>query len=74
MFGPRESVDVGGLTDYRASVSDCSRRGAGYVDKILKGAKPADMPVEKPTKLALVINMKTEGARPHHTAVGVAAR
>jgi ABC-type uncharacterized transport system substrate-binding protein len=59
MYQGREHVEAGGLISYAASVSDVWRRGATYVDRILKGAKPADLPVEQPTKFELIINLKT---------------
>ena len=58
----REHVEVGCLMSYAPSFTDLWRRSAVYVDKILKGAKPAEMPVEQPTKFELVINLKTSKA------------
>jgi putative ABC transport system substrate-binding protein len=62
MHGSREYVQAGGLISYGPHFPDLFRRAAEYVDKILRGAKPADIPVEQPTNFELVINLKTAKA------------
>jgi putative tryptophan/tyrosine transport system substrate-binding protein len=62
IFGEDDSVSAGGLMSYWTSWPELRRQSARYVDEILKGAKPGDLPVEQPTKFALVINLKTAKA------------
>ena len=62
MHANREYIETGGLISYGANYPDLFRRAGNYVDKILRGAKPADLPIEQPTKFDLVINLKTAKA------------
>jgi putative ABC transport system substrate-binding protein len=62
MFGGKESVEAGGLMSYYSNLNDMARRAAIYIDKILKGVKPADLPVEQASRYELVINLKTAKA------------
>ena len=62
IFGFREFVDAGGLMSYGANFPDLFSRAAEFTDKILRGARPSDLPVEQPTKFELVINLKTAKA------------
>jgi len=62
IYATRDFVDAGGLLSYAAHYPDLYRRAAAYVDKIFKGAKPADLPVEQPTKFEIVVNLKAASA------------
>ena len=62
MFGPSEHVEAGGLMSYFSDLNDTTRRAASYIDKILRGARPGDLPVEQASKYELVINLKTAKA------------
>ena len=62
IYGERIYVDTGGLMSYGVNLPDAFRRLAVYVDRVLKGARPADLPIERPSKLELIINLKTAKA------------
>jgi putative tryptophan/tyrosine transport system substrate-binding protein len=73
MYGSREHAEAGGLVSYAPNIHELLRRAATDVDKIHKGAKPADLPVEQPTKFEFVINLKTARPWASHPAVGAGA-
>ena len=62
MFGPREHIEAGGLFSYGPDRADLYHRAAGYVDRILRGARPGDLPVEQATKFELGVNLRTARA------------
>jgi ABC-type uncharacterized transport system substrate-binding protein len=74
MYESRESVDDGGLISYGASIPDLTRRATAFVVKVINGAKPADLPIEQPTKFELIINLKTAKALGLEIPVTVVAR
>jgi putative ABC transport system substrate-binding protein len=61
MYEHRDFVDAGGLMSYGPNLREVFRRAADYVDRILKGGKPSEMPIEQPTRFQLVVNLKTAG-------------
>jgi len=74
MYEIRNFVEVGGLMAYGPSYADLARRGASYVDRILRGVKPDDLPIEQPTKFELVINLRTARALDLNIAPNLLAR
>ena len=74
IFPSSESVDAGGLMSYAANFEDQHRRAAAYIDKILKGTKPADLPVEQPTKFEFIVNLEDSEADRSDVPPNVSAR
>ena len=74
LYESRESVDDGGPISYGANIRDLTRRAAAFVVKVINGAKPADLPIEQPTKFELIINLKTAKALALEIPVTVLAR